>query len=251
MKKLNYQSIKFKLKYLLTLFIPVVVIGSYILLLLKSKDIKNNFRQIKAIEKIKVEKINNVLLNDISSTSSDLMYLSQNLQLKRYLNGQINDLSDIEKEFLSFSENKKLYGQIRYIDESGMEKIRINYNKGNPYIVRRENLQNKLSRYYFKDTIKLNKKDIFGRYEGDEFLLILPHTTINGGNKVAEKIKNKIEENQFKIKGINFHVTFSVWISQLDQSMKNIDDLIEKSDISLYKSKEIKKACDQDVQSLA
>jgi len=524
MKKLNYQSIKFKLKYLLTLFIPVVVIGSCILLLLKSKDIKNNSRQIKAIEKIKVEKINNVLLNDISSTSSDLMYLSENLQLKRYLNGQINDLSDIEKEFLSFSENKKLYGQIRYIDESGMEKIRINYNKGDPYIVRRENLQNKLSRYYFKDTIKLNKKDIFlskfdlniengkvelpfnptlrfatpvfdqdggrkgivifnffgekllsninkklknhndlstflvddhsyylrsfedhkewgfmfedkqninfkndspevwkeiqnnssgsiyhenilftynkiypngtgnknyywviftksdiskfnhkinliffervlaltilalllsiiyssskyseyeysrmllekneelfynstmdkltniynrnhlielftkefskclrhnsdlvcliidldhfkkvndtyghlagdyvlktvselikkevrnedifGRYGGDEFLLILPHTTLDGGNKVAEKIKNKIEENQFKIKGINFHVTFSVGISQLDQSMKNIDDLIEKADISLYKSKEIKKACDQDVQSL-
>ncbi|UUV20129.1 GGDEF domain-containing protein (plasmid) [Fusobacteria bacterium ZRK30] len=84
---------------------------------------------------------------------------------------------------------------------------------------------------------KIRSEDIFGRYGGDEFLLILPYTSLNDGKKVAEKIKNKIKKKQFKNKGVNFRVTFSVGISKLDQSMKNIDDLIEKADISLYKSK--------------
>ncbi|UUV20092.1 hypothetical protein NRK67_16945 (plasmid) [Fusobacteria bacterium ZRK30] len=118
-------------------------------------------KKIKSFEKVEVERIHNLLLNDILSVSSDLMYLSQNFQLNKYLRGQIKDLNNIEEDFLSFSKNKKLYNKIRYIDENGMEKIRINYNNGNPYVVKRENLQNKVNRYYFKNTISLDKKGIF------------------------------------------------------------------------------------------
>jgi len=161
MKNLNYQKIKYKLKYILIVFIPIIIIGISVLLTIKSKNNEDTLKRIKAIEIIEVQKIHNILLDDVLSVSSDLMYLSQNFQFNKYLNGQIKDLNGIEEDFLLFSKNKKTYGQIRYIDESGMEIIRINYNKGDPYIVKKENLQNKVNRYYFKDTIILEEKKVF------------------------------------------------------------------------------------------
>lgn len=161
MKNLNYQKIKYKSKYILIIFIPIIIIGVWALFMIKSKNNEDNLKKIKAIEIIEVQKIHNILLDDVLSVTSDLMYLSQNFQFNKYLNGQIKDLNGIEEDFLLFSKNKKTYGQIRYIDESGMEVIRINYDKGDPYIVKKENLQNKANRYYFKDTIILEEKKIF------------------------------------------------------------------------------------------
>lgn len=161
MKKLNSHKIRYQLKYLLIIFIPLIVIGVWILFTVKSKNSENNLKKIKSIEKVEVDKMHNILLRDVSSVTSDLMYLSQNFHLKKYINGEIENLNDINENFLLFSENKKLYDQIRYIDENGMEIIRVNYNKGNPHTVKKENLQNKASRYYFKDTMILDKKNIF------------------------------------------------------------------------------------------
>lgn len=53
--------------------------------------------------------------------------------------------------------------QIRYIDENGFEKIRIDKNNigSQPYIVGDEKLQNKKNRYYFTETKNNNKKQIW------------------------------------------------------------------------------------------
>jgi len=41
----------------------------------------------------------------------------------------------MSKEYLDFSSLKRKYDQIRFIDISGMEKVRINFNNGTPAIV--------------------------------------------------------------------------------------------------------------------
>ena len=64
-------------------------------------------------------------------------------------------------DLIQFAKFEGIYDQIRYIDEQGMEKIRINFNNGRPVSVKKEKLQNKKNRYYFKDSIKLNKNEIF------------------------------------------------------------------------------------------
>ncbi len=51
----------------------------------------------------------------------------------------------------------KTIDQIRYIDKNGLEKVRINYVRGNVFFEKDSNLQNKKDRYYFKDSIKLNR----------------------------------------------------------------------------------------------
>lgn len=161
MKKLNYQKIKFKLKYIGIIFIPIIIIGIWILFAIKTKNSEENLKKITSIEKIEVEKIHNILLSDIIGVTSDLMYLSQNPQLDKYLNDELVNLDTVEKDFLLFSKNKKLYGQIRYLDEKGREKIRINYKNNQTHVVPKNELQDKSDRYYFKDSVILEKNHIF------------------------------------------------------------------------------------------
>ena len=74
----------------------------------------------------------------------------------KFLLGQLST-NNIEKTFQTFSTAKGIYDQIRFLDESGMEIIRVNYNAGKPMIVPKNQLQNKAHRSYFKDAIKLAK----------------------------------------------------------------------------------------------
>ncbi|MCE5271250.1 PAS domain S-box protein [bacterium] len=64
-------------------------------------------------------------------------------------------------EFLFFSQAKDYYDQIRYIDSSGMEIIRIDRASANPRIIPTDQLQNKSDRYYFKETMELDRNGLF------------------------------------------------------------------------------------------
>jgi PAS domain S-box-containing protein len=67
----------------------------------------------------------------------------------------------IAKKYLSLSKRFGMYDQIRFIDETGAEIIRVNHDQGRSYIVPDGKLQNKANRYYFNDTLNLNKGEIF------------------------------------------------------------------------------------------
>lgn len=93
---------------------------------------------------------------------SDLRFLAETNELKLYFerdNPQIRE--SLTREYLSFSTHKQIYDQIRFLDETGEEIVRVNFNKGRPSIVPEERLQNKGDRYYFEDTFKLQRGEIF------------------------------------------------------------------------------------------
>ena len=71
------------------------------------------------------------------------------------------DRKEIEAEFLEFSKTSEKYDQIRYIDKSGMELIRVDYFDGNSAIIPEEKLQDKSGRYYFKESIVLPENGIY------------------------------------------------------------------------------------------
>ena len=49
----------------------------------------------------------------------------------------------------------------------------------------------------FSDTLRMPDK--VGRYGGEEFLIILPHTTLAGGRKIAERLRVAVSRWQFGI----------------------------------------------------
>ncbi|MDM8564210.1 diguanylate cyclase [Candidatus Halobeggiatoa sp. HSG11] len=76
------------------------------------------------------------------------------------------------------------------------------------------------------------KNDIPIRWGGEEFIILLPETSIQGAKKFAERIKQTIETHNFTGAG---HQTASFGISRL------IDDhimLIKQADDALYEAKE-------------
>jgi len=93
---------------------------------------------------------------------SDLRFLSKQQGLMNYLNNpdSVNQ-QHLANDYLSFSINKNIYDQIRFLDKTGQERIRVNYNNGKPQIVDENKLQNKGKRYYFMDAFKLTQGEIF------------------------------------------------------------------------------------------
>ena len=67
---------------------------------------------------------------------------------------------NLQKDFLNFSKKNRIYYQIRYLNETGQEIVRINAHEGIFKIVLGNELQNKKERYYFQDTMKLKKGEV-------------------------------------------------------------------------------------------
>ena len=143
------------------IFFPIIItIGTFLLIFYyvhensEQKIIKSGEHQIVNLQK-------EVIIRNFKTIISDLLFISELESLKKYLAGQEDQKIEIAKTFRSLSQRKQIYDQIRYLDENGMEVVRINFNEGNPYIVHSNKLQNKGKRYYFKDAFKLDKYEIF------------------------------------------------------------------------------------------
>ncbi|RBW47250.1 hypothetical protein DS885_04125 [Psychromonas sp. B3M02] len=67
----------------------------------------------------------------------------------------------LENLFINLAVTFNRYDQIRLIDMQGNERIRMNYNNGQPAIVKKQNLQNKKNSSYFQESIKLKKGQVY------------------------------------------------------------------------------------------
>ncbi len=101
------------------------------------------------------------LNRDLANVISDLMFLSSYLERWGTEQESRQRETEIAELFLTFSREKQLYDQIRYLDTHGMEVVRINYRAGRPIKVPPHALQDKSGRYYFQETLKLDKDKIY------------------------------------------------------------------------------------------
>ena len=78
------------------------------------------------------------------------------------------------------------------------------------------------------------KTEKFGRWGGEEFLIICPETTGKEGVQIAEKLRSLIESTKFKTVG-RCTASFGVTQSRLGDAKI---DIFSRCDIALYQSKE-------------
>ena len=81
----------------------------------------------------------------------------------------------------------------------------------------------------------IRKKDVCGRYGGEEFIVILPDTDTSAANEIAERIRQNIENK--KILGSKRELTVSLGIATYPNQGKWKQELIEKADQALYVAK--------------
>ncbi|MBT3093214.1 MAG: sensor domain-containing diguanylate cyclase [Candidatus Thiodiazotropha sp. (ex Lucina pensylvanica)] len=93
---------------------------------------------------------------------SDLMVLAEGEVLRSYIHDpSLKNWVRVAREFSLFARRKPKYFQLRYIDNSGMEVIRINSDDNVQEIVPQSEMQNKADRYYFKKAMKLALGEIY------------------------------------------------------------------------------------------
>ena len=145
------------------LFLPFLAIITTITAVIHYLDIESETRLIRLRQAGVLSSIKGTIATDFDSIVSDLMYLSGEMELKRFLRqgGASPARDDLAEDFQRFSYNKGLYDQIRFLDETGMEVVRINFNSGKPVIVPRDELQFKGERYYFRDTFQLARGEVY------------------------------------------------------------------------------------------
>ncbi|MGE5172971.1 MAG: diguanylate cyclase [Betaproteobacteria bacterium] len=85
----------------------------------------------------------------------------------------------------------------------------------------------------------LRKSDILGRYGGDEFMIILPETTLAGAHCLAEKIRTAVEEINLELPGNNLiKLSLSVGLTKCGRQVDSIDSVVGLADTALYASKQ-------------
>jgi diguanylate cyclase (GGDEF)-like protein len=86
---------------------------------------------------------------------------------------------------------------------------------------------------------ELRDVDIFGRYGGDEFIVILPETTPAQATGIAERLRVEIQNAKITLpNSAVITVTISLGVVSLGASCGNLSILIERADQALYKSKQ-------------
>ncbi|KAB7889443.1 sensor domain-containing diguanylate cyclase [Poseidonibacter ostreae] len=79
----------------------------------------------------------------------------------------------------------------------------------------------------------IRESDIFGRWGGEEFIIILPQTSIKNAYEVAESLRKKVENHSFEKVGKK---TISLGVSMYN-TKQDILEFIENTDRAMYKAK--------------
>lgn len=143
-----------------TLFIFIVFAAAYlsIALLIENSSDQIHKQEMETHEHSLVDVEQAIISNKVNRLVSDVLYISDSLLLSDAFGG---GYSELEQHWLAFSNRKRIYDQIRYIDADGNEIIRVNYDSVGAYLVEESELQNKKDRYYFTDSITLKENEIY------------------------------------------------------------------------------------------
>jgi diguanylate cyclase (GGDEF)-like protein len=95
------------------------------------------------------------------------------------------------------------------------------------------------------DTIRysLRSYDSIGRYGGEEFLVILPHTGREAGAKLAERLRAEVEKQEIAVPGASIRCTVSIGLrsAETDEMNSLRQNLIADADHALLKAKDLGK----------
>ena len=85
---------------------------------------------------------------------------------------------------------------------------------------------------------EMRHTDVLARFGGEEFIALLPDTTLEDAISIANRLCRKIEKHQICIKDkFFFNFSVSIGVSQLQPNQSDLNLLIKNADIALYQAK--------------
>jgi diguanylate cyclase (GGDEF)-like protein/PAS domain S-box-containing protein len=84
---------------------------------------------------------------------------------------------------------------------------------------------------------EIRESDIFGRLGGEEFGLMLPETTIQEAQVLAERILNATNALEIRLDGQAIRFTVSIGLIELDADDTSLNKVIHRADLAMYQAK--------------
>jgi diguanylate cyclase (GGDEF)-like protein len=86
-------------------------------------------------------------------------------------------------------------------------------------------------------TAALRRGDVLGRWGGEEFLLVMPDTTLDAALGVLERLRERLLAIVLPASGEGLRVSASAGLATLDAKTTTLDELIASADEALYDAK--------------
>ena len=83
----------------------------------------------------------------------------------------------------------------------------------------------------------IRQQDTAARWGGEEFILLLPETTLEGAAVLAEKLRTVVESSPCLCDDVSFGITVSLGVHQFDHD-ESLDANIGRADARLYQAKQ-------------
>ncbi|ATX81344.1 PAS domain S-box-containing protein [Mariprofundus ferrinatatus] len=150
------------IRYFLLTFFPIAMLIAAVGFSIYYLEAKNRVKVLIEQNRSMIERQREAIIHDFDLILSDVVYLAAQSELSDAFGERGPEaLEDIAHEYMVFSQSKKIYDQVRFIDNEGMERIRINFNDGLASVVPAEQLQSKQNRYYFTKAINLKPGEVY------------------------------------------------------------------------------------------
>ena len=142
-------------------FVFAVVVFSFIVAAIFRQDVLHQRVTLEQESQHVLALQQELLLFEFRTVQSDLLYLARQDTLTRFLSGDMAARNGLEREYVSFALNKAVYDQIRCLDATGQEIVRVNYRDGSAGAVPQDALQSKATRYYYQQALSLDEGECF------------------------------------------------------------------------------------------
>lgn len=86
-------------------------------------------------------------------------------------------------------------------------------------------------------TASLREYDTFGRYGGEEFLVLIPNCGCDGALNSAERIRQSVSGTPLQIDSDTLHITASFGVTCCHDSAEGFDASLRRADDALYQAK--------------
>ena len=84
----------------------------------------------------------------------------------------------------------------------------------------------------------LRGSDIFGRWGGEEFLVVLPNTTLDAALVIVERLRLAALAIQLPSSGAGLRVSISAGLASYEAGIKTLDNLVAAADAAHYEANE-------------
>lgn len=187
------------------------------------------FKALELLARIKTHLKTKELLNDLEESHKELEIQASQDHMTKLYNRRY--FSEISKKIMQISKRNKKELSVLMIDIDKFKNINDTYGHkiGDDVIISLASLLKEFSR----------DSDVACRFGGEEFLLLLPETAVDGAMQIAEKIRKHVQDYDVEVDDeLTLKYTISIGVSEFDfENEENLEPCIHRADEGLYESK--------------